>query len=121
MKRRNFIKSSAIVSTIAVMPILHSFKGIVPGRIRSAHIGVGGMMGMEDLKAISSHPSVDVTALCDVDSNYLDVAHKMFPNAKVYKDYRVMLKELENEIDAVISIYSRSYTRSCFTYGYGNE
>ena len=54
MKRRNFIKSSAIVSTIAVMPILHSFKGIAPGRIRSAHIGVGGMMGMEDLKAIAS-------------------------------------------------------------------
>ena len=102
MERRNFIKTSAIVSSIAFLPILNSCKNMVPGRIRSAHIGVGGMMGMEDLKAISSHPSVDVTALCDVDSNYLDIAHKMFPNAKVYKDYRVMLKELENEIDAVI-------------------
>lgn len=105
MKRRNFIKKSAIASSIAFMPmpIFNSCKtNIVPGRIRSAHIGVGGMMGMEDLKAISSHPSVDVAALCDVDSNYLDAAHKMFPNAKVYKDYRVMLKELENEIDAVV-------------------
>ncbi|MCK0179063.1 Gfo/Idh/MocA family oxidoreductase [Flavobacteriaceae bacterium S0862] len=101
MKRRNFIKTSAIASSIAIMPILNSCKNMVPGRIRSAHIGVGGM-GMEDLKAMSSHPSVDVTALCDVDSNYLDAAHKMFPNAKVYKDYRVMLKELENEIDAVV-------------------
>jgi len=103
MKRRNFIKKSAIASSIAFMPlpIFNSCKNNVPGRIRTAHIGVGGM-GMEDLKAISSHASVDVVALCDVDSNYLDVAHKMFPNAKAYKDYRVMLKELENEIDAVV-------------------
>jgi predicted dehydrogenase len=103
MKRRNFIKKSAIASSIAFMPlpIFNSCKNKVPGRIRTAHIGVGGM-GMEDLKSMSSHPSVDVAALCDVDSNYLDEAHKMFPNAKVYKDYRVMLNELENEIDAVV-------------------
>lgn len=71
------------------------------GRVRTAHVGVGNM-GMADLKAISSHKLVDVVALCDVDSKFLNVAHKMFPKAKTYKDYRVMLKEMENEIDAVI-------------------
>lgn len=111
MKRRNFIKKSAIVSSTVLIPVLNSCKRILPNidpsksknsrRVRTAHIGVGGM-GMEDLKAITSHPAVDVTALCDVDSNYLEVAHQMFPKAKIYKDYRIMLKELKNDIDAVV-------------------
>ena len=33
-------------------------------KIRTAHIGVGGM-GFHDLKAISSHNSVQVVGLCD--------------------------------------------------------
>ena len=34
--------------------------------LRTAHIGVANM-GLEDLKAIASHPNVVVNALCDVD------------------------------------------------------
>ncbi|MEL7161817.1 MAG: Gfo/Idh/MocA family oxidoreductase [Bacteroidota bacterium] len=69
--------------------------------MRTAHIGVGGM-GMEDLKAIAAHKSVAVTALCDVDSERLAVARDMFPKAKTYSDYRVMLEEMNTSIDAVI-------------------
>ena len=68
--------------------------------LRTAHIGVGNM-GFEDLKAISSHKSVKVTALCDVDANNLAAAQELFPEAKTYKDYRVMLAEIGEEIDAV--------------------
>lgn len=70
-------------------------------KLRTAHIGVGGM-GMEDLKAISSHASVEVTALCDVDATSLATAQKMFPKAKIYADYRVLLKEMNGDIDAVV-------------------
>ena len=104
MKRRDFIKTSAIASTIAVLPSIQMCAEAAkasPNKLRTAHIGVGNM-GMADLKDIASHPKVEVTALCDVDSNYLDAAHKMFPNAKVYKDYRVMLKEMKDDIDAVV-------------------
>ncbi len=69
--------------------------------LRTAHIGVGGM-GMEDLKAIASHKTVVVTALCDVDANALAEAKKLFPKAKTYADYRILLSELKNEIDAVV-------------------
>lgn len=69
--------------------------------MRTAHIGIGGMGG-EDLKAISSHPMVTVVALCDVDSDNLKVAKDLHPNAKTYKDYRIMLEEMANDIDAVI-------------------
>ena len=57
---------------------------------------------MEDLKAIASHEAVEVTALCDVDANRLQVAKEMYPSAKTYTDYRVMLNEMNDDIDAVV-------------------
>lgn len=111
MKKREFLKKSAIIaSSTAVMPSLlfacdkakqKATTGTVMNRLRTAHIGVGNM-GAEDLRDISSHIKVDVIALCDVDANYLDAAQKLHPNAKIYKDYRVMFKEVADEIDAVI-------------------
>ncbi|MFC3881741.1 Gfo/Idh/MocA family protein [Algoriphagus namhaensis] len=99
--RREFIKKSGLgLLGLSIAPSLLA-QARANGRLRTAHIGVGNM-GMEDLKAISSHELVDVTALCDVDSNNLAAAQKMFPNAKTYSDYRVMLKEMEGDVDAVI-------------------
>ena len=101
MKRRDFVKGAAALSSIAFLPSCSTSKVASNGRLRTAHIGVGGMGG-EDLKSISSHALVDVTALCDVDANNLAAAHKLHPGAKVYTDYRVMLKEMGDGIDAVI-------------------
>ncbi|MHA7128218.1 Gfo/Idh/MocA family protein [Algoriphagus namhaensis] len=100
-ERRDFIKKTGLgLLGLSIAPSLLA-QAQANGRLRTAHIGVGNM-GMEDLKAISSHELVDVTALCDVDSTNLAAAQKMFPNAKIYSDYRVMLKEMEGEVDAVI-------------------
>ena len=101
MKRRDFIKTSAALSSIALLPSCAASKLDKNARLRTAHIGVGGM-GAEDLKAISSHSKVDVVALCDVDARALAAAQKAHPTARVFADYRVMLKELKNEIDAVV-------------------
>ncbi|AZQ58581.1 Gfo/Idh/MocA family oxidoreductase [Maribacter sp. MJ134] len=111
MKKREFLKKSAILaSSTALMPSFimacKQDKQVAPAakkltRLRTAHIGVGNMGG-EDLRDISSHADVDVTALCDVDSNNLAAAKKLHPNAKTFTDYRVMLKEMSDEIDAVI-------------------
>ena len=99
--RRDFVKKSSLgLLGAALAP---SFIGKIGphNRLRTAHIGVGNM-GAEDLKAISSHPLVDVVALCDVDSNNLAGAHKLHPKAKTFSDYRVMLQIMDKEIDAVI-------------------
>lgn len=101
MDRRDFVKKSGIgILGAALAP---SFLGKLnaEGRLRTAHIGLGGM-GMADLDAISSHALVDVVALCDVDSEALAKAKALHPNAKTYADYRVLLKEMEDEIDAVV-------------------
>src|SRR5690606_811140 len=100
MKKRDFLKSTAALGLTALLPtsIWALSKN---GRLRTAHIGISNMGGA-DIASISSHPLVDVVALCDVDSNALAAAKKLHPNASTHTDYRLMLKELKNSIDAVI-------------------
>ena len=100
IKRRNFIKTSSKLASLAFMP-LNVWSNIKNNKLRTAHIGVGGM-GLADLNDIASHKSVNVVALCDVDSNALNKAGKLHPKVKKYKDYRNMLNEMKDLIDAVI-------------------
>jgi predicted dehydrogenase len=100
MKRRHFIKNTMALASTTVLPI-PVWALTNNEKLRTAHIGVGGM-GAADLASISSHGSVEVIALCDVDSNALEAAKKSHPEAAVYTDYRILLSELKNDIDAVI-------------------
>ena len=43
-----------------------------------------------------------ITALCDVDANYLARATHKIPGAHIYKDYRAMLDTEKGRIDAVV-------------------
>ncbi len=100
MKRRDFLKHAATLAGVTLLP--SSVWAIAKnGKLRTAHIGVGGM-GLDDLKSITSHEMVEVTALCDVDSNNLSAARRLFPGAKGFADYRKMLQQLDKAIDAVI-------------------
>ncbi len=100
MKKREFLKSTAALATAAFLPA-SVWAMAKEKRLRTAHVGVSGMGGA-DLEAISSHELVDVVALCDVDANALAAAKKLHPNAKTYTDYRILLKEMGNDIDAVV-------------------
>lgn len=100
MNKRDFLKKAALMTSATILPSsTWAFSGAP--KLRTAHVGVGGM-GMEDLKAMAAHSAVEVTALCDVDANNLAAAQKMFPKAKTYTDYRVLLKEMNSTIDAVV-------------------
>ena len=73
MNKREFIKKSS-VGALGIMVAPSLLKGApFKERLRTAHIGVGNM-GAADLSAISSHGSVDVVALCDVDAVNLSAA-----------------------------------------------
>jgi len=99
--RRDFVKKSSLgILGLALAPSIIGKIG-PHNRLRTAHIGVGNMGGA-DLEAISSHPLVDVTALCDVDANNLAAAKKLHPKAKTFSDYRVMLQVMGDDIDAVV-------------------
>ncbi len=113
--RREFIKNTGLFATSVTLSsgvVFTSCKNEATKKtiektvkilenVRTAHIGIGGM-GLEDLKAIASHPKAIITALCDVDSRALAAAKELFPDAKTFKDYRVMLAELGDSVDAVI-------------------
>lgn len=103
LKRRKFLKNAAIAATgLVILPSCTSVSTkTAKGILRTAHIGVGGM-GLEDLKAIASHPAVKITALCDVDSRALLAAQELFPEAKIFSDYRKLYKEVGSNIDAVV-------------------
>lgn len=100
MKRREFLKGAAAFASISMLPS-SVWAFAKNGKLRTAHIGVGGM-GNSDLGSISSHPMVEVTALCDVDSVRLAEAQKLHPNAKVFTDYRILFDKMSSAIDAVI-------------------
>ena len=73
---------------------------IAPGaKVRFAQIGCGGK-GFSDTMA---HKDEEVVALCDIDWERPNVKKlfETFPNAKRYKDFRRMLVEMDDQIDAV--------------------
>ena len=102
MNKREFFKLSTLAMGASILPISDLWSSPAKARkIRTAHIGVGNM-GLEDLKAISSHQKVRVTALCDVDADNLNAAHQLFPDAEIFSDYRELFKKMHKKIDAVI-------------------
>ena len=103
--RRNFLRSTSAVAALSLLPRATlggavNLRG-VNEKLRTAHIGVGGM-GSSDLNSIASHPLVEVAGLCDVDANNLAQAASQFPAASKYVDFREMLSQLGPKIDAVI-------------------
>ena len=65
-------------------------------KLNLAAIGAGGQGGSD----INNCSSENFVALCDVDWNRAAQSFERYPNAKRYKDFRVML-EKEKSIDAV--------------------
>ncbi|GAB6164082.1 Gfo/Idh/MocA family oxidoreductase [Thermostilla marina] len=67
-------------------------------QIQFASIGVGGK-GQSDSADAGKHGKM--VAICDVDDRTLNGAAKRFEGAKLYNDFRKMLEEMGDQIDAV--------------------
>jgi predicted dehydrogenase len=103
LSRRSFLKNAGLAAAaFTIIPRFVLGKGFVApsDTLYVAGIGVGGK-GTSDLTEIAKSPNVKVSFLCDVDDRMAVESVKNFPQAKYYKDFRVMFdKELKN-IDAV--------------------
>ncbi len=101
MSRRAFMKASAAVAALTVIPrhvLGGEGKPSANEKLNIAGIGVGGMGGNN----LASCESENIVALCDVDAGgYAAKTFAKYPKAKTYKDFRVMLDE-QKDIDAVI-------------------
>jgi len=98
VSRRKFIQTTA-AAALAAPFILESCS--VKETLNHASIGVGGMMGLNDLKNFISHPNVKIVAICDVDKNMLEEAAKLVPDARKYSDWRELLEKEADNINSV--------------------
>ena len=71
-------------------------------KVNVLSIGVVGSIGGTDRSQVSSHPGVQITGLCDVDSNYLEDTSLTHPDAFVCRDYREAFDAYGDRFDAVI-------------------
>jgi predicted dehydrogenase len=69
-------------------------------KINIAGIGVGAQGG-GDIDAMAREGQ-NIVALCDVDDNYAAKTCGRYPNARRFKDFRVMLDQMDKEIEAVV-------------------
>jgi predicted dehydrogenase len=101
LSRRRLLAGSAAAAALTIIP-RHVLGA--PGqpsannKLNIAGVGTGGM-GSGDVRRV---PSENIVAICDVDARNAANAAKPFPNAKLYSDFRKMLDEMGNQIDAVM-------------------
>jgi hypothetical protein len=100
LNRRQFLSraSLALGASTFAFPYVGNVLG-ANDRINVACIGVGGKGDSDSNDAGSC--GGNIVAICDVDKNTLESKAKRYPKAKQYRDYRKLLEEMENEIDAV--------------------
>ncbi len=104
LNRREFIKLAGLGSSIALMPACSPGKKIRKGKLispdqklRIACVGCGGK-GVSDIKFVESE---EIVALCDVDDVQAKKTFDKYPDVPKYKDFRIMLDEMDEQIDAV--------------------
>ncbi|MDX9981618.1 MAG: gfo/Idh/MocA family oxidoreductase, partial [Lentisphaeria bacterium] len=107
MSRRAFLASGAVASLGASaagldLPVLRWFGGkskVVEAdrKMNIACVGCGGK-GSSDVDGVAGE---NIVGLCDVDFGRAAETFSRYPKAKRYKDFRIMLEDLGDEIDAV--------------------
>jgi predicted dehydrogenase len=125
VSRRNFLKTlglGAAAFTIVPRSVLGGNGFVAPSdTLYIAGIGVGGK-GESDLTGFAGtpdgitkgNPKAKIAFLCDVDDRMAVKSKANFPNAKYYKDYRVLLDKESKSIDAV-SVSTPDHTHAVIT------
>ena len=98
--RRTFLRNVAVAgSGLVILSNSGSVRGTpANSKLNIAGIGVGGR-GAADINGVADQ---NLLALCDIDWKHAGPTLAKFPNAKRYHDFRKMLDEVEDKIDAVV-------------------
>src|SRR6266567_4504318 len=98
LTRRQFLRGSATAATAVAFPFVARRNVLgANNRLNIAGIGVGGK-GASDIENVDHE---NIFALCDVDQVNAAETLKKYPQAKNFKDFRVMLEKEGKQIDAV--------------------
>ena len=101
--RRDFLKASAAVGATAVTSgvwseLVADDSKSPNEKLNIACIGTANRAAA-DIQGVQGEA---ITVLCDIDKTYLDRAAKRFSDARTYADYREMLEQESDKIDAVV-------------------
>ena len=111
VNRRSFVKKTALTSASFFIVPRYVLGG--PGytapsdRVNIAAIGAGGK-GDSNIRWClgwdkdTGEMQENLVAMCDVDDENAKTSYARFPKARRFRDFRVMLQEMEKDIDAVI-------------------
>ena len=106
LSRRDLLKGAASAAALlswaprlrAQAESARTPRTLAPGeKLNIACVGCGGK-GATDIQEVSSE---NIVALCDVDWSRAKQVTQKFPQEPKYQDYRVMLREMDERIDAV--------------------
>ncbi|MGH7955540.1 MAG: Gfo/Idh/MocA family protein [Opitutaceae bacterium] len=98
--RRTFLKTLGAAG-IAAPFIARNLHAATPSRVlRHASFGASGMAA-NDIQALCSNPFVKLVAVADVDLNHTAQLKQMYPDLRVYQDWRQLLDKEQGNIDSV--------------------
>jgi len=104
--RRTLLQGAAAIAALPGLPgraaaqtgSVRTPRPIPPGeKLNIACVGCGGK-GATDVQEVSSE---NIVALCDVDWSRAKRVAQTYPDVPKFQDYRVMLREMDERIDAV--------------------
>ena len=101
--RRKFLKTGALATGgLFIVPRHVLGRGYIPpsDKLNLAAIGAGGK-GRSDILNAYNKGKENVVALCDIDTAQSKESRDKFSKAAFYKDFRIMLEEMADDIDAV--------------------
>ena len=91
VSRRTFLQNISVGA--AAVPLAGGILLAQAGRkVRHASFGASGM-ALSDIRAFSSHGAFDLVAVADVDLSRAEPVKKLFPNVRVYQDWRELLRQ----------------------------
>ena len=99
ISRRSFLKTASLASAAVAFPqVMRSQQGQSPNnKLNVAFVGVGG----RGAAAVAALQTENCVAFCDVDDARAAKTFEKFPQVPRFRDFRKMLDQLGNRIDAV--------------------
>jgi predicted dehydrogenase len=98
VSRRRFVQgvaATAVAAPFADFALLGQDR-----KVRHASVGAAGQ-ALSDIRAFSSHPAFSLVAVADVDLSRTAQVKKLFPDVRIYQDWREMLRKEEQNIDSL--------------------
>jgi len=99
LSRRSFLFAMGLAPLIVPRHVLGGPDTPAPSaKLRIACVGVGGM----GKNYLSGCKDEEIVALCDLDHEFSAPVFKLYPRARLYKDFREMFDKEEKNFDALI-------------------